>query len=221
MWMLLIGLTILLSGGPAWAQSSLELRLNSWPNWTLPAPLPRPSMRDDLVYPDWFAGLWHVETNDLDAPQEPSLIHQARFSANRNGEVVGDRSFNAAAIGRALLGNQLLRVEDDPQSANRQMTLLRGDLRLETTVIGRLQDSPDQDTFLTDELVLQILHTPGAPRLSRIEMLSRYQHCGEDICAEQWQARYSAPGQTLRQKVLGEHHYVLKLVKISKVQKHL
>ena len=219
--MLLIGLTILLSGGPAWAQSSLELRLNSWPNWTLPAPLPRPSMRDDLVYPDWFAGLWHVETNDLDAPQEPSLIHQARFSANRNGEVVGDRSFNAAAIGRALLGNQLLRVEDDPQSANRQMTLLRGDLRLETTVIGRLQDSPDQDTFLTDELVLQILHTPGAPRLSRIEILSRYQHCGEDICAEQWQARYSAPGQTLRQKVLGKHHYVLKLVKISKVQKHL
>ena len=73
--MLLISLTILLSGGPAWAQTGLEQRLNSWPDWSLPAPLPRPSNRDDLIYPDWFAGLWQVESIDLDAPDDPPLLH--------------------------------------------------------------------------------------------------------------------------------------------------
>ena len=134
--MLLIGLTILLSGGPAWAQGSLEQRLNSWPNWSLPAPLQRPSNRDDLIYPDWFAGLWQVESVDLDAPGNPPLLHRARFHADQRGRLVGDRSFNATAIGRALLGDQLLGVEEGPNSANRQITRLKGDLYLETTVTG-------------------------------------------------------------------------------------
>ena len=111
--MLLIGLTILLNGGPAWAQGGLEQRLNSWPDWSLPAPLPRPSNRDDLIYPDWFAGVWQVESVDLDAPEFPPLLHQARFQADRRGRLIGDRSFNATAIGRALLGEQLLGVEED------------------------------------------------------------------------------------------------------------
>ncbi|MEC8732247.1 MAG: POLO box duplicated region, partial [Cyanobacteriota bacterium] len=198
LWMLLIGLTILLSGGPVWAQGSLEQRLNSWPDWSLPAPLPRPSNRDDLIYPDWFAGLWQVESVDLDAPDEPPLLHQARFQADRRGRLIGDRSFNATAIGRALLGDQLLRVEDDPDSANRQMAQLKGDLRLETSVTGRRQETLGNDGFLADELVLQILHAPGPPRLSRIETLSLYKRCEEAICADQWQARYAPPGQTLR-----------------------
>ena len=208
-WMLLISLTILLSGGPAWAQSSLEQRLNSWPDWSLPAPLPRPSNRDDLIYPDWFAGLWQVESIDLDAPGDPPLLHQARFETDRRGRLVGDRSFNATAIGRALLGDQLLRVEDDPDSANRQIARLKGDLYLETTVTGRRQDFPTADTFLSDELVLQILHTPGAPRLSRIETLSRYSRCDDDICAEQWQGRYASPGESLRDQAVAHHHYRL------------
>ena len=74
---------------------------------------------------------------------------------------------------------------------------------------GRRQESPTEDTFLADELVLQILHTPGAPRLSRIETLSRYNRCGEDICAEQWQARYPDPGQTITNKAVSVHRYQL------------
>ena len=209
-WVLLIGLTILLSGGPAWAQGSLEQRLNSWPNWSLPAPLPRPSTRDDLIYPDWFAGLWQVESVDLDAPDAPPLLHQARFEANRRGQLVGNRNFNATAIGRALLGEQLLRVEEDPDSANRQIARLNGDLFLETTVTGRRQESPAAETFMADELVLQILHTPGAPRISRIETLSRYSRCNDGICAEQWQGRYASPGESLRDKAVAHHHYRLR-----------
>ena len=82
--MLLISLTILLSGGPAWAQTGLEQRLNSWPDWSLPAPLPRPSNRDDLIYPDWFAGLWQVESIDLDAPDDPPLLQTADPEAALN-----------------------------------------------------------------------------------------------------------------------------------------
>ena len=208
--MLLISLTILLSGGPAWAESSLEQRLNSWPDWSLPAPLPRPSNRDDLIYPDWFEGLWQVESIDLDAPGDSPLLHQARFETDRRGRLVGDRSFNATAIGRALLGDQLLRVEDDPDSANRQIARLKGDLYLETTVTGRRQDSPTADTFLSDELVLQILHTPGAPRLSRIETLSRYSRRDDPISAQQWQGRYASPGESLRDQTVAHHHYHLR-----------
>ena len=208
--MLLIGLTILLSGGPAWAQSSLEQRLTSWPDWNLPAPLTRPSNRDDLIYPEWFAGLWQVESMDLDAPDDPALLHQARFEQDKRGRLVGDRSFNATAIGRALLGDQLLGVEEDPDSANRQIARLKGDLYLETTVTGRRQERPNPDTFLADELVLQILHTPGTPRLSRIETLSRYNRCGDDICAEQWQGRYASPGESLRDQTVAQHHYKLR-----------
>ena len=208
--MLLIGLTILLSGGPAWAQGNLEQRLNNWPQWSLPAPLPRPSNQDDLIYPEWFEGLWQVESMDLNAPDDPPLLHQARFQTDRRGRLVGDRSFNATAIGRALLGDQLLGVEEDPDSANRQIARLKGDLYLETTVTGRRQDSPTTDTFLSDELVLQILHTPGAPRLSRIETLSSYSRCDDAICAEQWQGRYASPGESLRDQAGAHHHYRLR-----------
>ena len=96
---------------------------------------------------------------------------------------------------RDRLGEQLLGVEEDPDSANRQIARLKGDLYLETTVTGRRQESPSTDTFLADELVLQILHAPGPPRLSRIETLSRYSRCGEDICAEQWQGALRLTGR--------------------------
>ena len=206
---LIIAITILFSDSPAWA-TPLEQRLNSWPDWSLPAPLPRPSNRDDLIYPDWFSGLWQVESRDLDAPADEPLIHQALFAPDARNRLVGDRSFNAMAIGRALLGEQLLRVEDDPASANRQIARLKGDLYLESTVTGRRQESPNADTFLADELVLQILHTPGAPRLSRIETLSRYSRCDDAICAEQWQGRYASPGESLRDLAVAHHHYQLR-----------
>jgi hypothetical protein len=206
---LLIGFSILLGGSPAWA-SPLEQRLELWPNWTLPAPLSRPSSRDDLIYPKWFQGLWQVESIDLDALDQPAITHEARFISDSQNRLVGDRAFNAIAIGRALLGEQLLRVEDDPKSSNRQMAQLSGDRRLETTVTGRKQQSLDANTFLADELVLQILHAPGPPRLSQVETLSRYQRCGSAICAEQWQGIYPPPGENLRDTIKSSHHYQLR-----------
>ena len=206
---LLIGITILMSGAPAWA-SPLSERVDQWPDWSLPGPLKRPSSKGDLIYPDWFEGLWEVTSIDVEAPDDAPLSHQARFVRDRRGRLVSDRSFNALAIGKALLGDQLLRVEDDPDSANRQIAKLKGDQRLETTVTGRRQEKLDAATFLADELVLQIMHAPGPPRLSRIETLSRYTRCGDDICADQWQGRYAPPGETLRNPALDHHHFRLR-----------
>ena len=121
-----------------------------------------------------------------------------------------DRAFNALSIGTALLGDQLLSVEDDPNSANRQMAQLKGDLRLETKVTNRDQSSPDDEVFIADEIVLQILHLPGPPRLSRVETFSQYQRCSNQIIsAEQWQARYPALGQSMSNKAISSHHFKL------------
>ena len=210
-------MTVLLIGGPAnqvlaaMDQNSRQLitRLETWPAWSTPAPLPRPRPSDDLVYPDWFEGAWDVESIDLltDGQQDniaKTLHHQARFQRNLQNAVVGDRLFNATSVGQALLGGELLSVEQAPQQVNRQLARLSNDRLLESTVIGRLQTSTDSESFLSDEVVLQVMHGARAPRLSRIETLSRYRPCPKGstdnivdrICGAQWQRVYPAPGAT-------------------------
>ena len=175
----------------------------------MPAPLPRPRAKQDLIYPDWFLGTWQVTSEALDdsgqpIPNDRPLVHEVRFLRNRRSELIGDRPFNAAAVGKALLGDQLLSVEQDPNQVNRQLARFRDDVLLETTVIGRRETSPQKGSdFFSDELVLQILHGPGAPRLSRIETLTHYMQCGEDICADQRQVSHAGPGLETDQTLAG------------------
>jgi hypothetical protein len=148
------------SGGPG----PLERRLVAWPEWSLPAPLSRPG-RSDLRYPDWFAGAWWVHSLE-EGSAAPIPPYAVRFLMDQHGSVVGDRAFNATQVGDALLGGQLLSVANDPANPNRQLALLRGDLELESTVIGRRSQGDSQtvalgDSFLSDELALQVLHGPG------------------------------------------------------------
>ena len=195
------------------AQASLlEQRAMEWPEWSLPAPLPRPRARQDLIYPDWFEGDWQVQSDTLDPDgsrlkNESTLLHRARFKRNQAGQLVGDRPFNATAIGKALLGDALLSVEQDPERVNRQLARLSDDVLLETSVIGRRQavvsTESGRERFLSDELVLQIVHGPGAPRLSRIETLTRYEQCEAGICADQRQVSYGAPGLQTDQTLAG------------------
>ncbi len=199
------------AAAPAQA-SLLEQRAMEWPEWSLPAPLPRPRARQDLIYPDWFAGDWQVQSDTLDRnglrlENESTLLHRARFKRNQAGQLVGDRPFNATAIGKALLGDKLLSVDQDPERVNRQLARLSGDVLLETSVIGRRQavvsTESGTEEFLSDELVLQIVHGPGAPRLSRIETLTRYEQCGSEICGDQRQVSYGAPGLQTDQSLAG------------------
>lgn len=185
--------------------SPLQRRLTAWPQWSLPAPLQRPG-QGDLIYPAWFAGEWQVEGRD-------GLRHRVRFLPQPDGSARGDRAFNAEAVGRALLGEQLLRVANDPANPNRQIAWLRDDQRLESTVIGRRQEQPAPDHLLADELSLQVLHRPGAPRLSQVETLSDYQLLADgSIAVEQWQARYAAPGSSLSPSAAASSHISLRLI---------
>lgn len=196
----------LLAGAAAPARAAaepLEQRLQAWPAWSLPAPLPRPRRGRDLLYPDWFAGQWRASSHDPSG-LEPDLHYSVRFQATAAGKAVGERAFNATAIGRALLGDQLITVRDDPRNPNRQLAELAGDQQLESTVVGRRSSQPAADLFLADELALQVLHGPGDPRVSRVETLSRYRRVSPDrIEAEQWQARYGSPADGLAAEAVG------------------
>lgn len=194
----------------------LPARAASWPDWQLPAPL-RPAGRNDLIYPDWFAGTWQLSSHDL-AGQEPDLRHPVRFAARAGGGVVGDRAFNANAIGQALLGPQLLAVDNDPANPNRQLARLGGGVLLESTVVARRSESSGDGSgggsFSADELALQVVRGPGGePRISRVETLSRY-HLESDgvISGEQWQATYPSPGDGLIAQPLRSAHWQLKLI---------
>ena len=205
---LLLPLPAAAGDAPA-AAGPLSQRLEHWPAWSLPAPLPRPG-HDDLVYPDWFAGAWRVSSPA--AAGDPPLEWQARFRPDGRGRVVGERAFNAAAIGHALLGEQLLTVRDDPQNPNRQLARLADGLLLEAQVVGRRTERPDAVTFLADELSLQVLHGPGEPRVSRVETLSRYRLQPDgSIAGEQWQARYGSPAAGLVAAAASSERYSLSL----------
>ena len=215
---LVVALTLpLLLSRPAAAQAApdpLTQRQLAWPSWSLPAPLPRPG-RGDLVWPAWFTGDWEVSSEDADGEgdgTEPALHWQARFRADGTGGSVADRAFNARAIGRAALGDQLLSVSDDPANPNRQLSRLAGDRLLETTVVGRRSARLGEQGFLADELSLQVLHGSGEPRIQRVEVLGRWQLRSDgSIDGEQWQASYPSPAAGLAASAMRPRHLRLRL----------
>ena len=192
------------------AAGPLSLRLEQWPAWQLPAPLPRPSPGDDLVYPSWFEGHWQLSSSD-------GIQAAVHFERRADGAVVGARAANAMAIGRAVLGDELLEVQDDPGNPNRQLARLTSDRVLDTRISGRRIETPNASTFLADELSLQLLRQGGAPpRISRIETLSRYELLAPDqISGEQWQASYGSPEDGLATAARSSQRLSLMLERIS------
>jgi hypothetical protein len=120
----------------------LPARAAQWPEWSLPAPLPRPE-RQDLIYPAWFAGRWQVSSGAISFEarfcQQPEVM---RKPGRGERAVVGDRAFNALSIGKAVLGEQLLSVRSDPANPNRQIALLADRQELESQVVGRRSETP-------------------------------------------------------------------------------
>jgi len=203
---------------PAWLGNTppslpdpLEQRQASWPAWSLPAPLSRPG-QEDLVWPAWFRGEWEVSSTAVEGDSAP-LHWRARFQTDSKGRTVADRAFNAGQIGTALLGNGLISVRNDPANPNRQVSLLRGDRQLESTVVGRRSARPDGATFMADELTLQVVHGLGTPRISRVEVIGLW-HQLEDgsISGEQWQTRYASPAAGLTAKAERPQRFSLRLV---------
>lgn len=212
---LLVALAMPAAASASAEPTPLEQRLAVWPQWRLPAPLQRPGRRD-LTYPSWFAGEWRASSDDLADASANSLRYRVRFLPDGAGAVVGDRAFNAMAIGKALLGDQLLEVRNDPRNPNRQLARLRGEQQLESTVVGRRSDQSDPDTFLADELALQVMHGSAEPRISRVETLSRYHRIdGKRIAVEQWQAIYDGPANGWQVAARSHWHGRLLLERLS------
>ena len=188
--------------------SQLLERKSIWPNWRAPSFLKRPSLKDDLIYPDWFEGIWDVKSKIEGDQNEESIIHSAKFIRNSSGKLVADREYNTQSFALNSKNGGFLSVKNDPQSPNRQFAKLTEDRYLETKIIGRLYETINNDIFITDELILQIFHTPELSRVSQVETLTEFKKCGSDsntsnqfnslnICGEQFQAIYNQPGQTL------------------------
>ena len=202
----------------ALAESSLEInnfqpsklyeRKSIWPDWRLPSSIKRPGLKDDLIYPDWFEGVWDV-TSEIESDQNKELIiHSAKFIHNTSGDLIADREYNTKSYALSTKTGGFLSVKNDPKSPNRQFAKLTEDRYLETKIIGRLQEKIDNNIFITDELILQILHTPEFSRVSQVETLTEFKKCGSiqnnkinmsdfNICGEQFQAIYNQPGQNL------------------------
>ena len=94
--------------------------------------------------------------------------------------IVGNRAKNSESIGKAIFGDTLIKVLNDPQSINNQITYLKDDFYIDSRITGRNQIQ-DDDIFFADELVIQTAHKPGASRINQVETISKFQKCSEEI----------------------------------------
>jgi len=113
--------------------------------------------------------------------------------------IVSDRAFNGLSLARAYLGDGWVEaVKVDPNNPNRQVTFLRDNRQLASTVTGRSVETPDQQTFITTEIFQQFFRGVGdaTAYLNEVENTTAYyQQPGEHpaITADQITAIYLSP----------------------------
>jgi len=179
----------------------LNNRENLWPELFLPN-FQLSDTSKDLIYPNWFEGNWLVTSQDLTYESEEPVEYQVNFYKNNLNEVIGNRSKNSESIGKAIFGDKLIKVVNDPQSFNSQITYLKDDIYIDSRITGRTQIK-DNDIFFADELVIQTSHKPGASRINQVEAISKFKKCDQvnlkykdsektDICGIQYIATYGS-----------------------------
>ena len=179
----------------------LDNRENLWPELYLPN-FQLSDTSKDLIYPNWFEGNWLVTSQDLTSESEEPFEYQVNFYKNNLNEVIGNRSKNSESIGKAIFGDKLIKVVNDPQSFNSQITYLKDDLYIDSRITGRTQIQ-DNDIFFADEFVIQTAHKPGASRINQVEAISKFKKCDQinlkykdnektDICGVQYIATYGS-----------------------------
>lgn len=128
------------------------------------------------------------------------------FPATEQPMIVADRALNGLNLARAYfnqandgLGDRLVqKVIVDPDNPNRQVTRMRGDRQLISSVVGRLTEAPDADHYLTTELSQQVFRGIPQPYLNEVETTTDYYHQSEIsgepvIVADQMTAIYLSP----------------------------
>ena len=179
----------------------LENRVNQWPELYLPN-FKLSDTSKDLIYPKWFEGNWLVTSQDIINDSEEPVIYKVNFFKNDSDLIIGNRAKNSESIGKAIFGDNLIKVVNDPQSFNNQITYLKDDFYIDSRITGRNQIQ-DDDIFFADELAIQTAHKPGASRINQVETISKFQKCNlnfsnsddtlkPDICGFQYIATYGS-----------------------------
>lgn len=214
---------------PASAETLTD-RLTTYPNWHH-KPTTQPAKGDlaypDWMAGDWQLRTTLV---DLVAPLAPDITTPG-FDRNRDylnqpiafpvrfirGQlnpssslipqpasfgIVSDRAFNGLAIAKAYLGTDRVQsVKVDPTNPNRQITILKGNRQLESTITDRATETPDDQHFLTSELFQQVFRGTEQPYLNQVETTTSYTHQADPtqdmlqtpIVADQITAIYLSP----------------------------
>lgn len=90
-------------------------------------------------------------------------------------QTVADRAFNGLSMARAYLGTAVQAVKMDPNNPNRQVTLLKGDRQLESTVTARAVEEPGEAEFITVERFQQVFRGGVAvPYFNEVEIITAY-----------------------------------------------
>ena len=110
--------------------------------------------------------------------------------------VVADRAYNGLNLARAYLGDRaVLSVKVDPDSPNRQITLLSG-RQLISTITGRATETPEKGKFITTEVFQQLFRGRAQPHFNQVETTTAYRQTSipnPAIEADQITAIYLSP----------------------------
>jgi hypothetical protein len=95
---------------------------------------------------------------------------QEAFRGNRENsrQIVADRAFNGLSLARAYLGKEWVKaVKADPDNPNRQITFLKGNQQLISSVTGRRVETPNDAMFATTEIFQQYFRNPKGVKEQR------------------------------------------------------
>ncbi|HEY9650120.1 MAG TPA: hypothetical protein V6C95_05620 [Coleofasciculaceae cyanobacterium] len=153
-------------------------------------------------------------------PQTSESIQVLR--PNETHTIVGDRAFNGLNIAKAYLGDRTVQaVKVDPNSPNRQITLLRSGRQLVSVVTGRATETPAPDRFIATEVSQQIFRGIPQPYFNEVETTTAYQLVRSPslaIEADQVTAVYLSPQDPNYFKAQAQpvalYRYHLKLIKV-------
>ncbi|MEA5582102.1 hypothetical protein VB620_12210 [Nodularia harveyana UHCC-0300] len=117
--------------------------------------------------------------------------------ANQSSNLVADRVFNSLNLARAYLGEEgVLSVKIDPDSPNRQITLLPGERQLVSIITARATETPNNSQFITAEVFQQLFKGAARPYFNVVESTTAYQQVSTSypaIIADQVTAVYLSP----------------------------
>jgi hypothetical protein len=116
---------------------------------------------------------------------------------NKPSAIVADRAFNGLNLARAYLGDDVvLSVKVDPESPNRQITLLRGERQLVSIVTTREIETTSDDRYITSEVFQQLFKAGSNPYFNNVESTTAYRKLSTTsptIEADQVTAVYLSP----------------------------